>query len=362
MDAALGVSFDGRIGLANRSAAEMFGFESGDALVGLDIREIGSALLGEAWPVVAVALQEKRSVALFEAGVLRAGQGDRHLSVQVSPIADGEHLFGASVLIRDVTSEKELEEELAIHRRELERTNVELERSNRDLERFAYAASHDLQEPLRMVHSYVELLARRYEGQLDEEADEFIGFALDGAVRMRSMINNLLELSRVMRRPLEKAEIELAELVKDVLNDLKGAVEESGTTVTVGSLPRVVVDPNLMRGVLQNLLLNAIRFGKTDPKIELSAWEAEDEWVVSVEDDGTPIPVEAREKVFEPFTRLKRQEHSRGSGLGLAQVRTIVERHGGRVWADDARAGGTAIRFTIPTDHLSNRVRERHEG
>ena len=232
----------------------------------------------------------------------------------------------------------------------LDERTAELERSNTELEQFAYVASHDLQEPLRKVASFTQLLERRYKGQLDERADQYIGFAVDGAKRMQVLINDLLSFSRVGRLTREHVEIGAGELVEQALANLSLVIEETGTTVTVaGDMPQVSVDAPLLVGVFQNLVGNALKFrGDQQPKITLSWADAGDEWEFSVADNGIGVEPEYADRIFVIFQRLHPKDAYPGTGIGLAMSRKIIEYHGGRIWLDPSMTSGTVFRFTLP--------------
>lgn len=233
-----------------------------------------------------------------------------------------------------------------LDRRQYERN---LEASNERLEQFAYAASHDLQEPLRMVSSYLQLLERRYADELDTDGQEFIEFAVDGADRMREMIDGLLEYSRVETRgdPLEPTDLEA--VFDDVLTDLQLQIEESNAEITAETLPCVEGDASQLRQVFQNLLDNAIEYSGDDtPRIHVAAKEAGSEWLLSVTDEGIGIDAENHDRVFEVFQRLHTQDEHSGTGIGLALCRRIIERHGGDIWIDSEPDEGTRVSFTLP--------------
>ena len=232
----------------------------------------------------------------------------------------------------------------------LDERTAELERSNTELEQFAYVASHDLQEPLRKVASFTQLLERRYKGQLDERADQYIAFAVDGAKRMQVLINDLLAFSRVGRLTREHVEIGTGELVDQAVTNLSLAIEESGATVTVAEgMPRVVVDEPLLVGVFQNLIGNALKFrGEQPPQITVSWADAGDQWEFSVADNGIGIEPEYADRIFVIFQRLHPKDAYPGTGIGLAMCRKIVEYHGGRIWLDTSVDSGTVFRFTLP--------------
>ncbi|MEQ0562027.1 ATP-binding protein [Amycolatopsis sp. NEAU-NG30] len=230
----------------------------------------------------------------------------------------------------------------------LDRRTRELERSNADLEQFAYVASHDLQEPLRKVASFCQLLQRRYQGLLDERGEQYIEYAVDGAKRMQVLINDLLAFSRVGRKPGEHVVTDAGTLVDDALANLEVALSLSGGKVTRGDLPEVRVEPALMTAVFQNLIGNALKFkGDAPPEVRIAAERDGDDWVFSVSDNGIGIDPEYAERVFALFQRLHTRTAYPGTGIGLALCRRIVEYHGGRIWLD-TEAADTTFRFTLP--------------
>ncbi|MGW4519469.1 sensor histidine kinase [Amycolatopsis sp. NPDC004378] len=230
----------------------------------------------------------------------------------------------------------------------LDRRTRELERSNADLEQFAYVASHDLQEPLRKVASFCQLLQRRYSGLLDERGEQYIEYAVDGAKRMQVLINDLLAFSRVGRNPGKHVVVEAGRLVDDALANLEVALSLSGGKVERGDLPEVRVEQALMTAVFQNLIGNALKFkGETPPEVRVTAERDGDDWVFSVSDNGIGIDAEYAERVFALFQRLHTRSAYPGTGIGLALCRRIVEYHGGRIWLD-TEAAGTTFRFTLP--------------
>jgi len=242
-----------------------------------------------------------------------------------------------------IDSNAELERKVA------ERTS-ELSRSNAELEQFAYVASHDLQEPLRMVASYTQLLAKRYKGRLDADADEFISYASDGAIRMQTMINDLLSYSRVGTKGKDFAPTDTQVGLERALQNLQAAIQESGAVVTHNELPAVVGDDSQLVQVFQNLIGNAIKFRKgAAPHIHVSAERKADECIFSVRDDGIGIDPKHRDRLFVMFRRLHGSGEYPGTGIGLAICRKIVERHGGRIWFDSEPGKGSAFHFTIPS-------------
>lgn len=244
-------------------------------------------------------------------------------------------------LARTITLHKQAEEELTRYSRQLKR-------SNEELQHFAYVASHDLQEPLRMISSYLQLIEKRYKGKLDKDVDEFINYAVDGANRLQTMINALLEYSRVdtRGRPFEPTDCEA--ILERAISNLEVAIRESKATITHTSLPTVMADGTQLLQVFQNLMANAIKFRGSDvPRIHISADREEKEWVFSVRDNGIGIESEYKKQLFNIFKRLHGREYP-GVGLGLSICKKIVNRHGGRVWLESEPGKGSIFYFTVP--------------
>ena len=242
-----------------------------------------------------------------------------------------------------------LEDEVHQRTRRLEEVAQELSRSNTELEQFAYIASHDLQEPLRMVRSYVQLLQRRYQGRLDETADKYIGYAIDGATRMTRMINDLLEYSRVMTRGKPVGPIDCEQAWAEAVANLRKVIEETGAQVTCDPLPRVTADFAQVVQLFQNLIGNAVKYrSDRPPRIHASARPQDGQWVFSVRDNGIGIEPQYRERVFVIFQRLHGRGEYSGTGIGLAVCKRIVERHGGSIWVESESGRGSTFFFTIP--------------
>ena len=258
--------------------------------------------------------------------------------------------------IRDMTKQNRLQTQLADKHRaldqtqhELEKTVAELKRSNAELEQFAYVASHDLQEPLRMVASYTQLLAKRYKGQLDADADEFIGYAVDGASRMQRLIQDLLAYSRVATLGHGLEPVDCKVLFEAVLKNLRLAIDESRAVVTHEILPTVMADGRQLAQVFQNLIGNAIKFrGEEPPHLQVSAKRLTDEWQFSVRDNGIGIDPQYAGRIFVVFQRLHNIAEYPGTGMGLAICKKIIERHGGRIWVESQLGKGATFYFTLP--------------
>ncbi len=247
---------------------------------------------------------------------------------------------------------EELEEQITRREtaeEELKRTVADLKRSNAELEQFAYVASHDLQEPLRMVSSYMQLLSRRYEGKLDSDADDFIGFAVDGAKRMQTLIQDLLVYSRVGTRGKLFESTNCEDVLTQVLANLEVTIDEGDAVVTHDSLPTVVADSSQLAQLFQNLIGNAIKFkGEDVPRVHVTAERKGGEWKFSVADNGIGIDPEFFDRIFVIFQRLHGIGEYSGTGIGLAVCKKIVERHGGRMWVESEPGQGATFYFTIP--------------
>jgi PAS domain S-box-containing protein len=244
--------------------------------------------------------------------------------------------------IRDISDRRRIEESLKEY-------SENLKRSNEDLERFAFVASHDLREPLRMVVSYSQLLENKYKGRLDADADEFIHYIVEGGTRMDALVNDLLEFSRVgsRRKPFERTDMN--GVVEKTLLGLSVAIRESHAKIEVGHLPEAMVDRIQMMHLFQNLIENAIKFrGKVDPEIRIDAGMGDGMWIFSVRDNGIGIDPAFHDKIFDLFQRLHTREDYSGTGIGLAICKRIVERHGGRIWVESEEGKGSVFYFTIP--------------
>jgi PAS domain S-box-containing protein len=276
------------------------------------------------------------------------------------PIHENGQVIRVGGAFQDINERKLADDELKRHRdhleelvqertRELAEAVKNLERSNVELEQFAYVASHDLQEPLRMVSSYTQLLAQRYEGQLDEKAKKYIDYAVDGSVRMQRLINDLLTYSRISTRGKSPQPTDSHTVLGEALRNLQAAIEESGAMVTNDDLPTVRVDPSQLLQVFQNLIANAIKFrGECPPRIHVAAQDQGREWLLSVRDNGIGIDPQFADKLFVIFRRLHTRQDYPGTGIGLAICKRIVERHGGRIWVDSELGKGSTFYLTIP--------------
>ncbi|MCO1598812.1 CHASE3 domain-containing protein [Micromonospora sp. RHAY321] len=291
------------------------------------------------------------------------------LADQVREVAEGDYQHGISTtgppefirlgedvdamrqkIASDLAEVREARERIEWVNTQLQKQAEELTRSNRDLEQFAYVASHDLQEPLRKVASFCQLLQRRYAGQLDERADQYIAFAVDGAQRMQRLINDLLAFSRIGRLTTGFVEVDLNKVMGDVAAQTEAARQYADAELTWGELPVIQGEEPLLTNLLANLVSNSVKFRRPDvpPKVHISARLVGAEWEISCQDNGIGIEPEFADKIFVIFQRLHSKDAYPGTGIGLAIAKKIVEYHGGRVWVDTDVPEGTTIRFTLP--------------
>ncbi len=266
----------------------------------------------------------------------------RYYLCRVEPIVEAGRVTSVNYVTTDITERKRAEEALLAKERELKRSNAELEQ-------FAYVASHDLQEPLRMVSSYTQLLSRRYQGKLDSDADEFIGFAVDGITRMQRMINDLLTYSRVGRRGKEPQPTDSGVVLERALQNLKLTIEDNKGSVTYDPLPVVMADDRQIEQLFQNLVGNAIKYhGDEPPSVHISAERSNGWWTFAIKDNGIGIEPQYYERIFQVFQRLHTQKEYAGTGIGLAVCAKIIERHGGRIWVESEPGRGSTFMFTLP--------------
>ncbi|MBF0392039.1 MAG: PAS domain-containing protein [Alphaproteobacteria bacterium] len=282
--------------------------------------------------------------------------GDRMFDIRIDQLADVSHkLAGYVVMMDDVTERRAAERALADHQTALEiqvaARTAELERSNADLREFAYAASHDLQEPLRMIGSYLKLIERRMGGELTGELREFFDFAIDGANRMSRMIGDLLQYSRVSSRPHQLGPVPLGEAVAEALSNLASRIEETGGVIEVGELPELRADRGQMVSLMQNLIGNALKYHAEDrpPRVRVSASRGPDQcWTIDIADNGIGIAAEHLGRIFQVFQRLHPRDQYDGTGIGLAICRKVAERHGGRIAVASTPGVGSTFSVILP--------------
>ncbi len=350
-DGALVVNCQGAIVLVNSELERLSGYPS-DELVGQHV----DVLVPERYhrthsDQVADYMHQPQPIAI---GIRRNLHG-RHKDGSEIPVEIGlnpielERDTIVLAMIRDITERRRVEERQRRYAAQLKQANVELQRSNQQLGEFAYVASHDLQEPLRSVGHFCQLLKQQYKGRLDEQADMWIDFAVDGAQRMRTLIDDLLAYSRVTTQTQQFEVVDCSAVMHRVIANLSSSIEQSRAEVIQADLPTVTADKTQMLQLFQNLIGNAIKFRKEKtPKVHVGAERHEDEWIFAVRDNGIGIEPEHRERVFKMFKRLHTHEQYAGNGVGLAICKRIVERHGGRIWLESQSGEGTVFFFSIP--------------
>lgn len=340
----------GAITQLNLACAQLLG----SARAQLAGKHLGLWLAGAAVPTFNAFLRQA-----FEAGAQPACElglhvGGQTITVQIDASVSDDRQACRLVLV-DISARKLAEQASMQAHAALAQANAELARSNADLEQFAYAASHDLIEPLRSVASSVQLLQKRYGGQLDARADEFIAHAVSGATRMKTLIDDLLAFSRVASQQRQDDDIAMDYAVSEAIKNLGTAIAESNAKITHDPLPHVQGHGTQITQLLQNLLANAIKFrGTKAAVVHVGARQAGTHWVFSVADQGIGIDAKHLERVFELFKRLHTREEYAGTGIGLALCKKIVERHGGRVWVESTPGQGACFYFTLPVQMLSN--------
>ena len=343
-DAMVVVNQAGEIVLLNVQAEKQFGYRR-DELVGQKVKNIipegfAERLVADGLRSAEDALAQQIGTGIELTGRRKNGS-EFPIEIMLSPLESAEGIL-VTAAVRDITTRKRAEAHL------LQKVE-ELNRSNEELEQFAYIASHDLQEPLRMVASYTQLLSRRYKGKLDSDADEFISFAVDGASRMQRLIKDLLAYSRVGTKAKDLPDTSSEEALQQALINLRSAVTESGAIVTHDPLPIVVADEMQLIQLFQNLVGNAIKYqGPGVPRVHISAtMNGQKKWIFSVEDNGLGIDAQYFEKIFGMFQRLHKREEFEGTGVGLAICKKIVERHGGGISVESRVGHGSTFSFVL---------------
>jgi PAS domain S-box-containing protein len=342
-DAMVVVNQDGEIVLLNVQAENQFGY-SRDELIGQQVKNIvpegfAERLIADGLRSSAEALAQQIGTGIELTGLRKNGT-EFPIEIMLSPLENAQGIL-VTAAIRDISVRKNAEKHLA-------QKMDELNRSNEELGQFAYIASHDLQEPLRMVASYTQLLSRRYKGKLDSDADEFIAFAVDGANRMQRLIQDLLAYSRVGTEGRDLADTSSEKALQLALANLGGAIEQQEAVVTHDPLPAVVADEMQLVQLFQNLIGNAIKYQRPGiPRVHISAALADKKWTFSVNDNGLGIDSRYTEKIFGMFQRLHKRDEFAGTGIGLAICKKIVERHDSNITVESKLGVGSTFRFAL---------------
>jgi len=344
-DAMVVVNQGGEIVLLNLQAEKQFGYRR-DELLGQNVKNIipegfAERLIADGLRSAEDALAQQIGTGIELTGRRKNGS-DFPIEIMLSPLESPEGVL-VTAAIRDITRRKNAEQRLL-------QTLKEQKRSNDDLQQFAYVASHDLQEPLRMVASYTQLLAQRYKGRLDSDADEFIAFAVDGAHRMQLLIGDLLAYCRVGTAAVEFHETSSGAALEQALSNLQDAIQKSGGVVTHDPLPTVVADGAQLVQLFQNVVANAIKYHSAElPRVHVSAQKnGGNEWIFSMRDNGLGIDPKYFDKIFVMFQRLHAREEFSGTGIGLTVCKKIAERHGGRIWVESEPGKGSTFYFALP--------------
>jgi PAS domain S-box-containing protein len=327
------VANDGTILYCNSTMAEMVGLPQ-QKLLGA---QIGDFLkIGDETGFAKLAEEAQQRKVRTRGCVIGLGRSELPVLISLNEVPLDSNNKGLCIVATDMTQQSQVEEDL--------------KRSNAELQQFAYVASHDLQEPLRMVASFTQLLAQRYEGKLDATADEYIRFAADGAKRMQTLIEDLLDFSRVGTRQNATRLCSSKSIVENAIKNLMAAIQESGAKIEIGDLPEILVDESQLKSVFQNLIGNAIKFRSPNSLcvIRVSARQKGQHWIFSVEDNGIGIERKHFDRIFQVFQRLHQREDYPGNGIGLAICKKIIERHGGKIWLESRPGHGTTFSFTIP--------------
>ncbi len=347
-DAMVVVNQAGEIVLLNVQAEKQFGYRR-DELLGQKVKNIipegfAERLIADGARTAAEALAQQIGTGIELIGRRKDGSGFP-IEIMLSPLESPEGIL-VTAAIRNITERRRSEQHLV-------KMVAELNRSNDELQQFAYVASHDLQEPLRMVASYTQLLAERYKGRLDSDADDFIAYAVDGSNRMQLLIQDLLAYSRAGTDGKALREISSDNALKEALANLRATIQESGAVVTHGPLPLVTTDGTQLAQIFQNLVGNAVKYhGASVPLVHVSAAKnGFNEWIFSVRDNGLGIDPQYFERIFILFQRLHGQTEFKGTGMGLAICKKMLERLGGRIWVESQLEKGSTFFFTLPEEN-----------
>lgn len=335
-------SLDGKINFVNPAFLNIFKYKDESEVIGKNAAELfAPKKVRKFADLTAVIDNEKGDIEEFN--VHREDGSGCSVEVSCSNVNDNSgNIIGRMAFFVDVTERRQIKKKLMS-------TLADLQRSNTDLQQFAYVASHDLQEPLRMVASYTQLLEKRYKDKLDTDAREFIQFAVDGALRMQRLINDLLSYSLVGARQKTVKPTDCHSVLGQVIAGLSDEIEQNNVIITNDDLPTVMADASQMHELIKNLVCNAIKFSSEHaPRVHISAKQDGNKWLFSVQDNGLGIDPQYKDKIFLIFQRLHSKEEYPGTGIGLAICKRIVERHNGKIWVESNVGKGSTFYFTLP--------------
>jgi PAS domain S-box-containing protein len=349
--ALVAVDIRGRIVLVNKETESLFGYPRAE-LLGRPMEMLVPKGVAERHPALRASFfadpKPRRMGAGRDLFGLRKDGTEVPVEIGLSPIETPQGLQVLAAIV-DITQRKRLQGHIQEHAEDLERANRSLEQSNKDLERFAYTASHDLQAPLRAISGFVQLLQSEYEGQLDEQAQDWIRRAVQATQQLQTLIGDMLDYSGIDSRMNPYEQVCLQKVVDDAASLLDPVIRELQARLTCEALPTVYGDRSQLLRLMQKLIDNALKYhGAAEPRVHISAVREGESWVVSVRDNGIGIEPRYHEQVFEIFRRLHDRRRYAGTGIGLAACRRIVERHGGRIWVESEPGQGSVFRFTVP--------------
>ena len=335
-------SLEGKINFVNPAFLNIFRYKDQNEVIGKNAAELFAPKKVRTFADLTAVIDNVKGDR-EEFNVHREDGSVFSVEVSCSNVSDkAGNIIGRMAFFVDVTERKQI-------KKKLKRTLADLKRSNTDLQQFAYVASHDLQEPLRMVASYTQLLEERYQDKLDTDAKEFIQFAVDGALRMQRLINDLLSYSLVGARQKPVKPTDCNSVLSQVIANLSVTIEQNNVIITNDDLPTVMADASQMQELFKNLVGNAIKFrSEHAPRVHVSAKQNGNKWLFSVQDNGLGIDPQYNDKIFLIFQRLHSKEEYPGTGIGLAICKRIVERHGGKIWVDSNVGMGSTFYFTLP--------------
>lgn len=370
-DAIISKDLNGIIRSWNKGAERIFGYTA-EEIIGRPVTVLAVPERVEEIPNILARIQRGERVDHYETKRQTKDGRVLTISLTVSPIRDGSGtIIGASKVARDITALKQAEEERSLllfesqlAREALTRSNIELRRANEALEQFAFSASHDLKEPLRMVSIYCQMLQRKCRGKFDAEMDEYVQFAVDGAKRMELLVGNLLAYTQAVSLSKEPSpSVSASAVLEQTLKNLRGAIEETGARIESEPLPMLLVPEVSLLQLFQNLVGNAIKYhGDAPPVIQVSAEQQNGMWRLCVRDNGIGIDPEYHEQIFGIFKRLHTSDAYQGTGVGLAICQKIVERYGGRIWVESKEGQGSRFYFTLPGADSTDRENDPNRG